>query len=136
KLTTSVDTELTEQAEHSPQEMALQQGSIVAEGEMVRATDCDAEPSIRRQTIINRLDVGLDLTDFRVGRKIAVVAQEKHERLVDACLNDAAVQRTVHVDACLAPGILSAEVRSCRSAKRVAKYSHARHVEPTRELAG
>src|SRR5467141_637755 len=65
-----------------------------------------------------------------------MATQEKHERLVDACLNDAAVQRTVHIDACLAPGILGAELCSSRATKRVAEYSHVRHVEPTRELAG
>src|SRR6267143_412780 len=75
------------------------------------------------------------ISDLRVGRKIAVAAQEKHERLVDASLNDAAVQRAIHIDGCLAPGILRAELCSCRAAKRVAKYSHARHVEPCRELA-
>jgi len=31
-----------------------------------------------------------------------VAAQEKHERPVDASLNDAAVQRAVHIDGCLA----------------------------------
>src|SRR5579864_9586953 len=115
--------------------MALQQGSVVAEGEMVRAANYDAQPFIRRQTIVNRLNVGHDLTNLRVGRKIALAAQQEHERLVDACLTDAAVQRTIHIDACLAPGILGAELSRCRAAKRVAKYSHARHVEPARELA-
>src|SRR6202165_743804 len=103
---------------------------------MVWATDLNAYPSVRRQTIINRLDVGLDLTDLRVGRKIALATQEEHERLVDACLNDAAVQRTVHIDACLAPGILGAELCGLRPAKGMTEYSHPRHVEPSRELAG
>src|SRR6202165_4028776 len=99
---------------------------------MVWATDLNAYPSVRRQTIINRLDVGLDLTDLRVGRKIALAAQEEHERLADARLNDAAVQRTIHIDACLAPGIQGAELCGLLSAKGMNKYSHPRHGEPSR----
>src|SRR5258708_2494606 len=102
---------------------------------MVRATDLDAQPSIPRQTIINRLDVGLDLAGDRVGR-IAVAAQKKHERLMEARLNDAAEWLAVHIDPCLTPGIIVAKLRSRRAAKGVAKYSHSRHVEPSRELAG
>src|SRR5690348_7132671 len=106
KLAASVDTELTEQTEHPQRHTALQESSVVAEGEMIRAANHDAQPSIRRQSIVNRLDVGHDLTDLRIGRKIALAAQQEHERLVDARLNDAAVQGTIHIDACLAPGIL------------------------------
>src|SRR5712692_8360144 len=90
---------------------------------------------MRRQTIVNRLDVGQDLTADRV-RRIAVVAHQEHERLMKACLNDAAEGLTVHIDPCLASGIVVAKLRGCRPTKGVTKYSHARHVEPSRELAG
>src|SRR5258708_36584772 len=102
---------------------------------MVRATDLDAQPSIPRQTIINRLDVGLDLAGDRVGR-IAVAAQKKHERLMEARLNDAAEWLAVHINPCLATGIVVAKLCGCRPTKGVAKYSHPRQVEPSRELAG
>src|SRR5207237_7744866 len=90
-------------------DMALQQRSVVAEEEMVRATDRDAHPSIRRQAIIYRLDIGSDLAVARVGR-IAVVAQEKHERTRDARPNDATQCSTVDIDTCLAAGIVMAEL--------------------------
>src|SRR5437867_4284376 len=83
---------------------------IVGEREMVRATDHDAWPSVSRQTIVNRSNVGPDLAAIRVGRYIAVVAQEEHERLVDPCLNDAAHWSTVNIDAGLTPGIVVAEL--------------------------
>src|SRR5260370_1837211 len=89
--------------------MAFQQGYVVTEEEMVRATNRDSQPSIRRQTIINRLDVCFDLTSDRVGR-ITVVAQEEHEGLMEACLNDAAEWLTVHIDPCFAPGIVVAKL--------------------------
>src|SRR5436305_1888583 len=85
--------------------------------------------------IINRLDVGRDLTADRVGQ-IAVVAQEEHEWLMEACMNDAAEWLTVHIDACFAPGIVVAKLCGCRPAKGVTKYSHARQIKPSRKLAG
>ena len=53
-----------------------------------------------------------------------------------ASLNDAAEWLTVHIDPCLAPGIVVAELCGCRPTKGVTKYSDASHVEPSRELAG
>src|SRR5713226_2004762 len=115
--------------------MALQQGSVVAKEEMVRPPDRDAQPSLRRQTIINRLDVGPNLTATRVGR-LAVVAQEEHERLMKAVLYDAAEWLTVHIDPCLAPGIVMAKLCGCRPTKRVTKHSDAHQVEAPLEPAG
>src|SRR6266699_3302740 len=108
--------------------MAPEQRCVVAKEEMVCATDLDQQSSVRRKPIINRLDVGLHLTSLRVGR--VVVGEEKHEGLVETCLNDAAKWTTVHVNARLAPGILRAELCGLRPAKGVAEYSHPRHVEP------
>src|SRR5579864_8145178 len=88
KLAASVDTDDTCHAEPPEHDMALQQGAIVAEQVMVRAADRDAQPAGRRQMIVNRLDVGPDLPADRVGR-IAMVAEEDHERLAHALLNDA-----------------------------------------------
>ena len=53
--------------------MAFQQGSVVAEEKMVRATNLYERPSIRRQMIVNGLDVGSDLTALGVGL-MAVIA--------------------------------------------------------------
>src|SRR5207249_10457681 len=88
QLATSVDTENAHHTERPQHDMALQQGTVVTEEEVVRAADRDAQPAVRRQTIINRLDVGLDRTALRVGRA-AVLAQEKHEWPRDAVSNDA-----------------------------------------------
>src|ERR1035441_3309144 len=65
-----------------------------------------------------------------------LVAQDEHERLMEALPNDAAEWLTVQIDACLAPGIVVAKLRGCRPTKGVTKYSYALHVEPSRELAG
>src|SRR5215831_5472203 len=115
--------------------MALQQRSVVAEGKMVRAADRDVRPSIHRKTIINRLQVGPDLVGLRVGL-VAVVTQKDHEWPVDSCLNDTAVGSAVHVDPCLAPAIFLAEFEGCRTSEGMPKNSYARHVQPSRELAG
>jgi hypothetical protein len=56
--------------------MAFQQGSVVAEEKMIRATNFDVRPSVRRQTIINRLDVGQYLTAFGVGLATMVTLQK------------------------------------------------------------
>src|ERR1700730_3336571 len=53
-----------------------------------------------------------------------------------ARLNDAAERLTVHINPCLAPGICMAELCGCCPTKGVTKYSHARHVEPSRESSG
>jgi len=44
-----------------------------------------------------------------VGR-IAVAAQEEHERLTEARLNDTAEWLTVHIDPCFTPGIIVAKI--------------------------
>src|SRR5207244_174492 len=105
KLAASIDTENTEHTERTQHDVAFQERSVIAEQEMVRAADRDAEPCVRRQTIINRLDVGEDLPADRVGRS-AVITQEDHERSLNAFLNDAAERLTVHIDPGLTPGIV------------------------------
>src|SRR5256885_6338984 len=115
--------------------MALEQGGVVAEQEMVRAADRDAQPAVRRQAIIDRLNVGLDLAVCRVGR-LAVVAQQEHERPTDTLTNDAAQRRTVHIDAGAAPGIVMAELRGGRPSQGMAEHSYARQVESPGEPAG
>src|SRR4029077_1238567 len=114
--------------------MALQQRSIVTEQKMVRPADHDPQPSVRGQTIVNRLHVGQDVMALRVGLP-TVVAQQEQERPIDASLNDAAVRSAVHIYPCLAPGILVAKLCCCRSSKGVAKDSNAGHVQPSSELA-
>ena len=71
---------------------------------------------------------------LRVGLP-TVVAQQEHEWPMDACLNDAAVRSAVHIDPCLAPGILVAKLRCCRSSKGMTKDSHSGNVQPSCELA-
>src|SRR5215469_1849079 len=115
--------------------MASQKGSVVAKCEMVRAPNRNAQPPIWRQAIINGLDVSFDLTDLRVGRKIAFATSKKHEWSGDAELDDAAVQRTVDIDGCLASRILRTELRGLRPAKGMTKYSYPRHVKPSCEPA-
>src|SRR6266446_1317974 len=48
----------------------------------------------------------------------------------------ATVRRAVDVDACLAPGILVAELQGHGPTEGVTEYSHARHVEPSSERSG
>src|SRR5438445_13172994 len=115
--------------------MALQQRSIITEQKMVRPADHDPQLSVRRQTIVNRSHVGQDVTALRV-RLPTMVAQQEQEWPMDACLNDAAVRSAVHIDPCLAPGILMAKLCCGRSSKGVTKDSHSGHVQPSRELAG
>ena len=103
ELAASIDAEFAKQTEHPSHETALQEGTVVAEGEMVRAPDRDTYPCIRRQPIVNRVYVSCDLIDFRGRREITLATQEEHEGLVDACLNDAAVQGTVHINTGFAP---------------------------------
>ena len=47
KLAASIDSEHTHETEDASDDMALQEGSIVAEGEMVGATDCNKYSLIR-----------------------------------------------------------------------------------------
>ncbi len=51
-------------------------------------------------------------------------------------LDHATVRRAVDVDACLAPGILVAELQGHGPTEGVTEYSHARHVEPSSERSG
>jgi hypothetical protein len=87
---------------------------------------------VRRDAIVDGLDVGADLNARRIG-SIAVVAQEEHEWLTEPGLDHATVRRAVDVDACLAPGILVAELQGDGPTEGVTEYSHARHVEPSSE---
>ena len=101
---------------------------------MVRTTDRDAVPGICWKTIVDRLDVGVDLTADRVGR-IAVVAQEEHERLAQALLNDGAKGLAVDVNPRRAPGIVVAELCGRCSTERMTEDAHALQVEPSSEPA-
>src|SRR5438105_3428385 len=101
---------------------------------MVRAADRDTQPSLPRQTVVNRLDVPPDPARLRIG-PMDLVAQYEHERLMQALPNHAAEWLPVHIDACLAPQIVVAKLQRCCPAKGVAKHSHARHVETAREPA-
>src|SRR6267154_3096714 len=91
------------------EDMALQQGSVVAEEKMICAADRDLQPPVRWQVIINRLNVGLDLTGLRVGFA-AVVAEDEHEGLMETFLNHAAERLAVQIDSGLTPGIVVAEL--------------------------
>ena len=54
--------------------------------------------SVRRQTIVNRLDVGHDLAGFGIGLTV-VVAHQEHEGLMKAGLNDAAERLSTSIPA-------------------------------------
>ena len=64
-----------------------------------------------------------------------MITQQKHEGFRKARLNDAAQRRSVDVDSCLTSRIVVAELQCLRATKGVAKHTHARHVEATRERA-
>src|SRR6267142_6177058 len=116
------------------QDMTLQQRAVVAEEEMICAADCDLQPPVRWQVIVNGLNVGLDLTGLRVGFA-AVVAEDEHEWLMETLLNHAAERLAVHINPGLTPGIVVAELKGCRSTKGMTKYSDLRHVQARLELA-
>src|SRR5437867_4429674 len=72
KLATSLDMENTEHAERAEHDVALQQGQVVVEEEMVAASNHYEEASICGQAIVNRSYVGHDLAAHRVGRASVV----------------------------------------------------------------
>ena len=127
--------QLAEHSKHSTQKMTFQQSSVVAEGEMMRTADCKALPSIRRQTIINRLNVGPDLLALRVGLA-AVIAEKKHEWLMDPLRNDVAEGSAVQINACLAPRVVVAKLQSRGATERMPQEADPRQIEPSRKLAG
>src|SRR5712672_1714053 len=108
-------------------DMALQQGSVVAEEKMICAADRDLEPPVRWQVIVNRLDVGLDLMGLCVGFA-AVVAEDEHERLMETFLNHAAERLAVHINPGLTPRIVVFLFQGWRSTERMTEYSDPRHV--------
>ena len=132
KLATSVDSGLSRQTKHPAHDTALQQGAVVAEHEVEGASNRHAQSPVGRDAIIDRLDVGLDLSARRVGLP-AVVAEEKHERLREPVSKHAAVRSAVDVDAGLAPGILVAELQGHGPTQRVTEYAHARHIDASGE---
>ncbi len=86
--------------------------------------------------IVDRLDVGLDFIDLGIGRKITLTAEQEHEWLMETSLNNTAEWSPVDVDACLAPGIIMAELRGLRPTEGVTQYSYPRQVKPARKPAG
>src|SRR5205085_5702849 len=102
--------------------------------EVICAADGDLQPTVRWQVIVNRLDVGLDLTGLRAGFT-AMVAEDEHERLMETLQNHAAERLAGHIDPGLTSGIVVAELQGCRPAKGMTKYSDPRHVQARLELA-
>src|SRR6267154_4177458 len=86
---------------HQPEHHLALEKNLVAETEVVCAQDLDSEPAINRKTIVDRLYMSEHQLDLRAGS--ILVAQDKHERLAQAALNDRAEWRTIEVNARLAP---------------------------------
>ena len=96
--------------------MALQQGPVFAEAEVIRAAYEYFKPAVARQPIVNGADVRFDWAGLRIGLA-SVVAQQEHEGLVQTDLNDVAQRTAVYINPRFAPGILRAELRGLRSTK-------------------
>ncbi|SPE55223.1 hypothetical protein SBV1_2100002 [Verrucomicrobia bacterium] len=84
--------------------------------------------------IVDRSNIGHDLAALCV--RCFLVAEEKHEVLTQAGLNDAAKRTTVNIDADLASGILRAELRCLSPTEGMAEDTYSRHVKPAGEFAG
>src|SRR5204862_6356806 len=91
KLSPRVDTELPQRTKHPAHDAALEQSAVVTEHEVKGALDRHAQPAVGRDSVVDGLDVPLDLNGGRVGF-IAVVAEKEHEWLCEPFLNDAAVR--------------------------------------------
>ena len=76
--------------------MALQHCSIVAERKMIRAANPYVQSFTRRNSLVDRLNVRLDLLGLGI-RLAAVIAEKKHKWSLDARLNDTAMGSTVQI---------------------------------------
>src|SRR6267378_4642334 len=65
-----------------------------------------------------------------------MVAEDKHERLLEALLNDAAVGSAINIDPRLAAGIVMTELQRRCAAERMPKHAEPLHIQPARKLAG
>src|SRR3954471_6691033 len=134
KLPAAVDPDQPDGAERSHHEVALQQRAIIAEQEVIRAADRNAQPPTGGLVVVDRLDVAADAARLWI-RAMDVRAQEKHKRLLEAVVDDAAKRHTVDVDARGAPRVVMAELCRLRAAERVSDDADARHVETAAEPA-
>src|SRR6266480_5953888 len=88
--------------------MAFQQ-HLVTEAKVICPANRYEQPSARKAAV-NGLDVRKDLPASRIRQFTTMVAEDKHERLIESLLNDAAVGSAINIDPRLAPGIVMAEI--------------------------
>src|SRR5262245_5546508 len=96
ELLAPADTQSPEDAKHNPEKFTFPQRSIVAERKVIRSAKDDIRALVRRKPVVDRLDVGHDVPRFRI-RFAGVIAQQEHERLLKAGLNDAAQWSSVDI---------------------------------------
>ncbi len=94
----------------------------------------DLESTVRK-VAVKGLEIGKDLPAGRVGQFAAVIAEDKHERLFEALLNDTAERCAINVDAGLAADVVVAELQCGRAAERMSEHAEPLHVEASGELA-
>ena len=77
-LAVSIDSELARSAQHTTQQMSLQHCSIVAKRKIIRAANPCVQSLIHRCSLVDRLNVGLDLLGLGIGLT-ALIAAKKHK---------------------------------------------------------
>src|ERR1700689_5719753 len=102
---------------------------------MVCADNCNYDPTVGKAAV-QGLEVGQDAPGSRIGQFATVVAKNKHARLFEAFLNDAAVRSSVQIDPRLAPRIIMAELQGGCAAEGMAEHADSLHIESTPKLAG
>src|SRR5260370_30839325 len=112
-----LESEPTDHLEQPDRPLASQQ-HLIAEAEVVCATDHNPQPPIGRQPVIDRLDVRHDLTADRI-RSISMVAEQEHQWLTEPLQHNAPVRRAVEIDGRAASGIVVTELGGYRTAQRV-----------------
>src|SRR5271165_2685698 len=88
------------------------------------------------EATVNGVDIGEDLPGGRIGQFAAVVAEDKHERLTEALLNDTAERSAINIDPRLAPDVIMAELQRGGAAERMPEHTESLHIQSARKLAG
>jgi len=108
---------------------------LVAETKVIGPANRYEQPSSRKP-LVNRSEVRKDLLASRIGHFPAVIAEEKHKRLLEALLNDAPIRSSINIDPRLAPRIVMAELQRRSAAERMPEHAEPLQIQTTREFAG
>jgi hypothetical protein len=109
-LAPTIDMKRAEPPQRPPHDATLQEGTVIAEGEMIRTANGRYHAAVAGESVINGANGSHDLTTVAPAG-VSMVAQQEHERAANGVTLNDTDWRAIDIDASAATCVLGAELR-------------------------